>query len=304
MACELAGAASQQVVVDGAQRAGETVHTSGHRVPLLHALEQVVPGNYSVNVPNAGAWADMPVSWQAGGSFVQVLGELLAGDPSLQARVDTDLHLVTVSAVPRAPTLESGPEAAPVATASHASAPGAIAPSNLTSQRAPLAPAASLAPAESVVSAPLSSTGLHASTPAVVSASPANDEVVVGPALSASGAPQAPAAASLASAVPMPAPALAPAPVAASAPPSQVWEMRESDGSVRNAIQRWATEAGWQFIWDVPTDFTVDANATIHGTLEQALGAVVDALSTAQVPIQIVMYKGNRVLRVIPKGAG
>ncbi|HTH58527.1 MAG TPA: toxin co-regulated pilus biosynthesis Q family protein [Paraburkholderia sp.] len=92
---------------------------------------------------------------------------------------------------------------------------------------------------------------------------------------------------------------------AASAPQAQqVWELRESDGSVRNALQRWAREAGWQFVWDVPTDFTVDANATIHGSLDEALREVVDALSNAQVPIQIVMYKGNRVLRVIPKGAG
>jgi hypothetical protein len=83
---------------------------------------------------------------------------------------------------------------------------------------------------------------------------------------------------------------------------SQVWEMRESDGSVRSALQRWAKDAGWQFIWDVPTDFRVDANATIHGSLEQALGAVVDALGSAQVPIQAVLYKGNRVLRIIPKG--
>jgi hypothetical protein len=78
--------------------------------------------------------------------------------------------------------------------------------------------------------------------------------------------------------------------------------MRTSDGSVRNALARWASETGWQFVWDVPTDFEVDATATIHGTLEQALRQVTNALAGSQVPIQVVLYKGNRVMRVVPRG--
>nr|WP_254367121.1 toxin co-regulated pilus biosynthesis Q family protein [Paraburkholderia sp. NMBU_R16] len=86
------------------------------------------------------------------------------------------------------------------------------------------------------------------------------------------------------------------------APQASDWTLRASDGSVRNALSRWAKEAGWQFVWDVPTDFGIDATATIHGTLEEALHQVVDALSNAQVPIRVVMYRSNRVLRIIPKG--
>jgi hypothetical protein len=92
-------------------------------------------------------------------------------------------------------------------------------------------------------------------------------------------------------------------PLATPVTEARIWEMRVSDGSVRTALQRWAREAGWQFIWDVPTDFTVDADATIHGTFEEALREVAEALRNSQVPIQVVMYSGNRVLRVIPKGA-
>ena len=79
--------------------------------------------------------------------------------------------------------------------------------------------------------------------------------------------------------------------------------MLASDGSVRNTLARWAREEDWQFIWDVPTDFAVDATATIHGTLSEALSQVVNALSNSQVPIQVVLYERNRVLRVVPKGA-
>ncbi|HWX12394.1 MAG TPA: toxin co-regulated pilus biosynthesis Q family protein [Trinickia sp.] len=247
-----ARASDQQVIVEGSQHAGGTVRTSGHAVPLLHALEQVVPTTYSVNVPNAGAWADMPVSWHSGGSFIHALGELLSANPSLQARVDTDLHLVTVTV--------HAPLRQPVAAAPAQTAPatnGAVPP--LLAEAAPSA------------------------TPAVVQPPP-----------------QAPTAA----APETPPPASPAAPVAASAPAPEptVWQLRPSDGSVRNALSRWADEAGWQFVWDVPTDFTIDAAATVHGTLEQALHQVVDALSHSQVPIQVVMYKGNRVLRVIPKG--
>jgi hypothetical protein len=94
----LAAATDSRVFVEGNSHGDEAVRSSGHDVPLLHALEQVVPSSYSVNVPNAGAWADMPVSWRPGRSFVRVLGELLASNPALEARVNTDLRLVTVIA--------------------------------------------------------------------------------------------------------------------------------------------------------------------------------------------------------------
>jgi hypothetical protein len=251
-----AHASDQQVIVEGSQHAGGTVRTSGHAVPLLHALEQVVPTNYSVNVPNAGAWADMPVSWHSGGSFIRALGELLSANPSLQARVDTDLHLVTVTAHAPLPQPSVAAPSAPTAPATNGAVPPLLAEA---------APSAARAVAQPSPEAP---TAAPPVTPP--SASPA---------------------------LPIAAPAPAPA------PEPTVWQLRPSDGSVRNALSRWADEAGWQFVWDVPTDFTIDAAATVHGTLEQALHQVVDALSHSQVPIQVVMYKGNRVLRVIPKGA-
>lgn len=99
------------------------------------------------------------------------------------------------------------------------------------------------------------------------------------------------------------APAATPAFAPAAAPERTEWQMRLSDGSVRNALARWASEAGWQFIWDVPTDFQVDATATIHGTLAEALRQVTNALAGSQVPIQVVLYQRNRVMRVVPKGA-
>ncbi|MBC8732808.1 hypothetical protein F6X39_32265 [Paraburkholderia sp. UCT2] len=271
--CAVAMASEQQVIVEGAQRADETVRVSGQRVPLLHALEQIVPASYSVNVPNAGAWADTPVSWHAGGSFVRVLGEMLSANPQLQARVNTDLRIVTVSAVPQRAMTTDAPQRADANANAREPATGGE-PIDTAAQRASgpavtaAAPPASLAPDESAVSAPLSAVNTQSSSAAT------------------SKPPTAPA--SIAVAGPPGQPLTRGMPPAgadtASAPQAQqVWELRESDGSVRNALQRWAREAGWQFVWDVPTDFTVDANATIHGSLDEALREVVDAPASSMI---------------------
>ncbi|MDP9584844.1 UNVERIFIED_ORG: hypothetical protein J2791_004159 [Burkholderia contaminans] len=406
-ACTVAHASDQQVIVDGGQRLGGVVRTGGHDVPLLRALEQIMPTSYSINVPNAGAWADASVSWRAGSSVVHALGEVLSVDPALQARVDTDMRLLTVTAHARRANVDAPQPSSPAAgaasrmnsaatnasstlpTGAAAMAPAAgpaIAPAQTlvqarvstwipatpASARTPAAalavppvpasapapapapapvmssapapgtampaPAAAPAPALAMSPAPAAGPVIPASVPApapapVMSPAPAPASVMpparaAGPAMPASApalvsAPpraQAPApakrdaieppllaatqpASGPASPAPSSAPAATPAFVPAAAPERTEWQMRLSDGSVRSALARWASEAGWQFIWDVPTDFQVDATATIHGTLAEALRQVTNALAGSQVPIQVVLYQRNHVMRVVPKGA-
>jgi hypothetical protein len=389
--CLAAQGSGQAVIVEGSARPDEVVRTAGHNVPLLHALEQIVPPGYSVNVPNAGAWADAPVSWRAGNSFVRVLDSVLAGNPLLQAKVNTDLHLVTVTARPqRAGAALGSADAVPSAVAAQTASPQpaqypvaavvAPAPAAAAQVAAPIpaaAPARVLAAAPAPIIAPPPSSEDMVST---VSGGPANTlhpamlvaaasgninlapdpvsaaPMAAAPAMStapavttptlatlsasskpsyvaAAGAPARPSAeaANKSSASPVmgdaahvASPTIAVTPrsqpgVAVSdqietiAPPTQdlaasaalpVWELRISDRSVKSALARWAADAGWQFVWDVPTDFTIDASATIHGSFQDALHAVVDALRTSQVPIQVLLYKGNRVVRVVAKGAG
>lgn len=348
-ACTVAHASDQQVIVDGGQRLGGVVRTGGHDVPLLRALEQIMPTSYSINVPNAGAWADAPVSWRAGSSVVHALGEVLSVDPALQARIDTDMRLLSVTAHARRANVDA-PQSFPAAagaasrmngaatnasstlpTGAAAMAPAAgpaigqaqtvaqarvstSMPATPVSARThaaalavPLVPAPAPAPAPALVMSPAPAAGpaMPASAPARVSAppraqvpTPAKRDAIEPPLLAATqwaSGPGSPAPSS----APTATPAFAPA-----APPERTeWQMRLSDGSVRNALARWASEAGWQFIWDVPTDFQVDATATIHGTLAEALRQVTNALAGSQVPIQVVLYQRNRVMRVVPKGA-
>jgi len=375
-ACTVAHASDQQVIVDGGQRLGGVVRTGGHDVPLLRALEQIMPTSYSINVPNAGAWADASVSWRAGSSVVHALGEVLSVDPALQARVDTDMHLLTVTAHARRANVDATQPSSPAAgAASRMNSAATNASSTLPAGAAAMAPAAgpAIAPAQTLVQARVSTwipeTPASARTPAAAravppvpasapapAAAPAPAPVMspapaAGPAMPASAPAPAPAlamppapaagpampasvpvlvsappraqvpapakrdaieppllaatqpASGPASPAPSSAPAATPAFVPAAAPERTEWQMRLSDGSVRNALARWASEAGWQFIWDVPTDFQVDATATIHGTLAEALRQVTNALAGSQVPIQVVLYQRNHVMRVVPKGA-
>jgi hypothetical protein len=87
-------------------------------------------------------------------------------------------------------------------------------------------------------------------------------------------------------------------------PPLPTWRIELSDRTVRAALTRWAQQAGWQLIWEAPVDFSVDAPAAVTGTFDQALQSVVAALANSNAPVQAILYRGNKVLRIVEKGAG
>ncbi|AOJ06545.1 toxin co-regulated pilus biosynthesis Q family protein [Burkholderia mayonis] len=102
------------------------------------------------------------------------------------------------------------------------------------------------------------------------------------------------------------APAAEALPAAPAAPPAPlpVWDVRASDGTIRGVLSRWARTAGWQLVWDAPVDFSIDAQATLRGSFEDALQALVASLGRTSTPIQAILYQGNHVLRVVAQGAG
>ncbi|MGN6668724.1 MAG: TcpQ domain-containing protein [Trinickia sp.] len=293
----------------------------GHRVSLREALVATAPRGFSINLPNAGAWADTPVSWRGHRSFAEVLQQILADHPDLFADVDTDLRLVTITK--RAADVE--PDALAVASSSEGKGAGSganavVLPSSGQSQAFPSRQARLLperAPADPSYSAAtliakqppmlawsgagtasaMQPTDVGAATRRLGDASAATRKTEVAPSLqhtpmqAAQRQPEQPPAAEAASVAPR-----VPTTVRA-------WHIAPADRSVRTALARWASEAGWQFVWDVPTDFSIDASATINGTLEDALNAVAQALKRSQVPIQVILYKGNKVIRVVGEGA-
>jgi len=115
------------------------------------------------------------------------------------------------------------------------------------------------------------------------------------PSIAATPAPAAIATA----AVPASAPAAAAAPLPKPAPS---WTVKLEDGTLSKTFGRWAAEAGWQLLWELPVDFRIDANTRVEGDFEQAVTAVADSLAGAETPMQVVLYRGNHVIRVTSKG--
>lgn len=93
-------------------------------------------------------------------------------------------------------------------------------------------------------------------------------------------------------------------PVAAAPPPPPAahWDIRLEDGTLSATLTRWAGDAGWQLLWEMPVDFQVDASSEVEGTFEQAVGMVATSLGSAKTPMQVVFYRGNHVVRIVAKG--
>ena len=91
--------------------------------------------------------------------------------------------------------------------------------------------------------------------------------------------------------------------LAPQAEPSQVWQIQLADRTLKGALTRWARHAGWQLVWEAPVDFSIDATASVEGSFDDALRAVIGSLSHSDTPIQAILYHGNKVVRIVEKGA-
>jgi hypothetical protein len=97
------------------------------------------------------------------------------------------------------------------------------------------------------------------------------------------------------------APPAAPAPTPTPAPPA--WQLKAADQTLKTALVRWAASEGWQLVWEAPVDYAVERDTSVGGSLEQAIEAVAHSMAGAETPLQAIFYKGNRVIRIVAKGA-
>lgn len=86
-----------------------------------------------------------------------------------------------------------------------------------------------------------------------------------------------------------------------SASVTAAWEVRADDKTFKAMITRWAKIAGWQLYWEIGVDYPILASATISGRFEEAVGDVVRAMQSADVPPKAVFYE-NKVLRITSRG--
>lgn len=93
-------------------------------------------------------------------------------------------------------------------------------------------------------------------------------------------------------------------PESATGPGAQdTWEIIVSDKTLNAALARWASKAGWQLLWELPVDYAVQAKTTVHGSFEDAVGTVAKSMEGAEIPMKAMFYEGNKVLRIMAKGA-
>jgi hypothetical protein len=90
--------------------------------------------------------------------------------------------------------------------------------------------------------------------------------------------------------------------IAVTPKPSRTWEITPADKTLRSALGRWATSAGWQLVWELPVDYSVEALTTVPGTFEEAVGLVAKGMDSAEIPMKAILYSGNKVLRIVTKG--
>lgn len=83
----------------------------------------------------------------------------------------------------------------------------------------------------------------------------------------------------------------------------EVWRISPDDGTVRQALTRWAAKANWTFgpdQWELNFDLPIQAPAEFEAeSFQDATQALSQAIAMTESPIRPCFY-GNRVLRIVP----
>lgn len=83
----------------------------------------------------------------------------------------------------------------------------------------------------------------------------------------------------------------------------EIWRIEPSDGTVRQALARWAAKADWTFgpdQWELNFDLPIQAPAQFEAdTFQEATQALSEAIAMTESPVRPCFY-ANRVLRLIP----
>ena len=83
----------------------------------------------------------------------------------------------------------------------------------------------------------------------------------------------------------------------------RTWHISPSDGTVRQALTRWAVAENWTFgaeQWELNFDLPIEAQAEFQAeSFQQATQALSQAIAMTESPVRPCFY-ANRVLRMIP----
>lgn len=76
--------------------------------------------------------------------------------------------------------------------------------------------------------------------------------------------------------------------------------MSPADGTLLDALTRWADQAGWQVVWEAADDLLIPAQASYQGDFRDAVRGLFRSFATSLNP---TFYTRNNVVRVTDVGS-
>lgn len=99
------------------------------------------------------------------------------------------------------------------------------------------------------------------------------------------------------------APVVLPSPSAAVAPNGILtFSTTPQDSNLRNALDRWLQQQGWQLAWKIDDDLPLEFNATFSGDFKSILTQVMQATNHMRTPTRVCKHTNN-VIRVVARAA-
>ena len=83
---------------------------------------------------------------------------------------------------------------------------------------------------------------------------------------------------------------------------SSSYRVSPADGTMRQALKRWAQQDGWVFLdqhWEVDMDLPIVSSAGFSADFTEAITQLVHSTAMGARPLQVCLYS-NKVMRVIP----
>lgn len=74
------------------------------------------------------------------------------------------------------------------------------------------------------------------------------------------------------------------------------------DINLRNALDRWLQQQGWQLAWKIDDDLPLEFNATFSGDFKSVLTQVMQATNHMRTPTRVCKHTNN-VIRVVARAA-
>jgi hypothetical protein len=74
------------------------------------------------------------------------------------------------------------------------------------------------------------------------------------------------------------------------------------DINLRDALDRWLQQQGWQLAWKIDDDLPIEFNATFSGDFDTVLTQVMRATNHMRTPTRVCEHTNN-VIRVVARAA-